>query len=166
MNLTQLTILGSDRKFQMESLNAMFQHATEGIIIANSKGHIIRANPSSERLFGYAKGELLNKVVEDLIPQRYSDKHIEHRKDYNENPHPRSMGKNMALFGKRKDNSEFPVEISLSHYQSKEETLFIFFIMDETEQKQHEENITRLNRELERKVGERTKVLEEALIEL
>ena len=166
MNLTQLTILGSDRKFQMESLNAMFQHATEGIIIANSKGHIIRANPSSERLFGYAKDELLNKVVEDLIPQRFSNKHNEHRKNYNENPHPRSMGKNMVLFGKRKDNSEFPVEISLSNYKSKEETLVIAFIIDITERKQHEENINRLNRELEKKVGERTKVLEEALIEL
>jgi PAS domain S-box-containing protein len=166
MNFPQLTILDSDKKFQMESLDAMFQYATEGIIIANSKGHIIRANPSSERLFGYAKGELLNKVVEDLIPQRYSDKHVEHRKDYNENPHPRSMGKNMALFGKRKDNSEFPVEISLSNYKSKEETLVIAFIIDITERKQHEENINRLNRELEKKVGERTKVLEEALIEL
>ncbi len=162
----QLTILDSDKKFRMESLDAMFQYATEGIIIANSKGQIIKANPSSERLFGYIKDELLDKVVEDLIPQRFSGKHVEHRQGYNKNPHPRSMGKNMTLFGKRKDNSEFPVEISLSHYKRGEENFVIAFIIDVTERKQHEENINRLNRELEKKVGERTKVLEEALIEL
>ncbi|MBI3519966.1 MAG: PAS domain-containing sensor histidine kinase [Bacteroidetes bacterium] len=150
----------------MESLDAMFKYATEGIIIADSKGSIIRANPSSEKLFGYEKGELLTKVVEDLIPKRFSEHHVEHRKHYNEHPRSRSMGKNMTLYGKRKDETEFPVEISLSHYKRDDETLVIAFIIDVTERKQHEENINRLNRELEKKVGERTKVLEEALMEL
>ena len=72
----------------------------------------------------------------------------------------------MTLFGKRKNDTEFPVEISLSHYKSNVETLVIAFIIDVTERKLHEENINKLNRELERKVGERTKVLEEALMEL
>jgi PAS domain S-box-containing protein len=150
----------------MESLDAMFQYATEGIIIVNSKGLIIKANPSSEKLFGYAKDELMGKVVEDLIPKRFSGHHEAHRKQYDAHPHPRAMGKNMTLFGKRKDNSEFPVEISLSPYKKGEETMVIAFIIDVTERRQHEENIVRLNRELEKKVGERTKVLEEALMEL
>jgi PAS domain S-box-containing protein len=161
-----LPTLDLDKKFQMESLDALFQYATEGIIIANSKGQIIKANPSSEKLFGYGVGELVDRVVEDLIPKRFSGHHEEHRKQYNAHPHPRAMGKNMTLFGKRKDNSEFPVEISLSPFKKDGETMVIAFVIDVTERRQHEENIIRLNRELERKVGERTKVLEEALLEL
>ncbi|MGZ3862194.1 MAG: PAS domain-containing sensor histidine kinase [Bacteroidia bacterium] len=150
----------------MESLDAMFLHATEGIIIADARGNIIKANPSSEKLFGYEAGGLINKTVEDLIPKRFAEKHHHHRDNYNKNPHPRSMGKNMTLYGMRKDKSEFPVEISLSYYKKENETFVIAFIIDITERKQHEESIIRLNKELERKVGERTKVLEEALIQL
>mgnify|MGYP003349675205 CR=1 FL=1 len=112
----------------MESLDAMFLHATEGIIIVNAKGEIVKANPSSEKLFGYLPGELINKEVEELIPKRFAEKHHQHRDNYNQNPHPRSMGKNMTLYGMRKDKSEFPVEISLSHYKSDNEILVIAFI--------------------------------------
>lgn len=150
----------------MESLNALFEHATEGIIISNKKGEILRANPSSERLFGYEKGELLGKYIEDLVPRKYNESHKENRENYNKSPHARSMGKNMDLFARRKDDSEFPVEISLSYYKQEEETFVIAFVIDITERKRHEANVIKLNQDLEKKVDERTKVLHEALIEL
>lgn len=161
-----MAILETKNKVDMESLNALFEHATEGIIVSDKAGKIVKINPSAERLFGYEKNELLGKTIENLVPRRYSEGHIKHRDNYNTHPHARSMGKNMDLFAKRKDDSEFPVEISLSYYKQKEEQFVIAFIIDITERKLQEENIKKLNQDLERKVDERTKVLHEALIEL
>jgi PAS domain S-box-containing protein len=151
----------------MQSLNALFEHATEGIIISDKNGRIVKANPSAERLFGYHKGELIGRIIEDLVPRRYQESHTRDRSNFNRNPHARAMGKNIDLFARRKDESEFPVEISLSHYKNDEgETYVIAFVIDITERKRHEQNIINLNHELERKVDERTKVLHEALLEL
>ena len=150
----------------MESLNALFEYTTEGIIIANQSGTIIRANPSSEKLFGYDKGELLDQKIEILVPHKFSHSHEKHRDNYNKNPHPRSMGKGLDLYGKKKNGTEFPVEISLSHYKTNEELFVIAFIIDRTERKEAEERIKRVNAELELKVEERTKILKETLHEL
>lgn len=159
-------ILESENRFRMQTLNALFEHATEGIIISNKAGTIVKANPSSERLFGYNKGELQGRVIEDLVPDKYSETHLKGRNFYHNNPHARSMGKNYELLGRRKDNSEFPVEISLSYYKQDEETYVIAFVIDITERKKHEASVIRLNHDLEKKVEERTQVLQEALIEL
>ncbi len=161
-----MSILDQHKKFEMESLNALFEHATEGIIVSDKKGKIIKANPSSEKLFGYKPGELLGKTIEDLVPMRYKENHVGHREGYNKSPHARSMGKNIDLFARRSDDSEFPVEISLSYYKQGDDTLVIAFIIDITERKKHEEAIKKLNIDLEKKVDERTKVLHEALLEL
>lgn len=161
-----MSILASQRLFEMESLNALFEYATEGIIVSDKTGKIIKANPSAERLFGYAKDELLGKIIEDLVPRKYKSQHERYRENYNKNPHARSMGKNMDLFARRKDDSEFPVEISLSYYKKEDETFVIAFIIDITERKKQEASILQLNGTLERKVEERTKVLHEALLEL
>ena len=150
----------------MENLNALFYFATEGIIIANDHGIIVRANPSAEKIFGYEKDEFLGVKIEQLIPNRYKEKHISHREHYSESPHPRSMGKNMDLFARKKDNSEFSVEISLSPFKDTTGSYVIAFIIDISERKLHEENIKKLNHNLENKVKERTKVLQEALHEL
>jgi PAS domain S-box-containing protein len=158
--------LGANNSVKMESLQALFEYATEGIIIADKSGTIVRANPSSEKLFGYQKDELINQKVEVLIPMRYEKSHQKHRDGYNKNPHPRSMGKGLDLSGKRKDGQEFPIEISLSHYKSNEEQYVIAFIIDVSERKLAEENIKRVNAELELKVDERTKILKETLHEL
>lgn len=163
---SKMAILGFKNTVDMESLNALFEYATEGIIVSDKLGEIIKANPSANRLFGYENDELIGKRIEDLVPRRYSEGHVKHRENYNAHPHARSMGKNMDLYAKRKDDSEFPVEISLSYYTQKQEQFVIAFIIDITERKLQDENIKKLNQDLERKVDERTKVLHEALIEL
>jgi PAS domain S-box-containing protein len=161
-----MNILVENNATEMESLKALFEYATEGIIIADKSGNIIRANPSSERLFGYEKNELINQKIEILVPNRYSGTHEKQREGYNKNPHPRSMGKGLELFGKRKNGQELPIEISLSHYKSNDELFIIAFIIDVSERKQAEERIKRINAGLELKVEERTKILKETLHEL
>lgn len=134
---------------EKEIVEALFLYATEGILISDKKGDIIRVNPSAERMFGYEKGELLGKKIEVLIPQRVADKHVAHREEFNKHPHPRSMGAGMNLFAKRKDNSEFAVEISLSPYTKGNDYYIIAFIIDITIRKKIEDDIIKKKEELE-----------------
>lgn len=149
-----------------EGLDALFQYATEGILVVNERGEIIRINPSAERLFGYGKGELLGKTIEALVPKRFAGKHTGYRENYGAHPHARAMGAGMELFGLRKDGSEFPVEISLSPYTSAEGKFVIGFIIDITIRKQAEERMKNYSAELEKQVRDRTLILEEAIKEL
>ncbi len=135
-----------------EGIDALFLYATEGILITNDKGEIIKINPSAEKLFKYEPNELLGKKIEVLIPQRFSA-HKEHRENYNEHPHARSMG-------------EVPVEISLSPYSNKEGKFVVAFIVDITLRKQAEERMRNYSAELEKQVKNRTMILEEAIQEL
>ena len=148
------------------SLDALFEYATEGILIADSKGCIVRINPSAERMFGYNKGELLEKKIEILIPDKLTSKHEFHRDKYNERPHPRSMGGGVELFGKRKNGSELPVEISLSPYNNGTEKFVIAFIVDITERKKVEERIKNYSIDLEQQVKDRTLILQDAVNQL
>ncbi len=158
--------LEPDNNLLKDSLTELFECTTEGILISDSEGCIIHANPSAHRLFGYENNSLPGKIIEDLIPERYVDKHKQQRQTYNEVPHPRPMGKMMNLSAKKKNGTAFPVEISLSHYIKDSRLYIISFIRDITERKEHEESIKRLNQELEKKVNERTNVLQKYLIEL
>jgi PAS domain S-box-containing protein len=148
-----------------EGVDALFLYATEGILITNEQGEIISINPSAEKLFRYEPGELLGKKIEVLIPTRFSA-HKRHRETYTENPHARAMGDGVELYGLRKDNTELPVEISLSPYSSPEGKFVVAFIVDITQRKQSEEKLRNYSFELEKQVRNRTMILEEAIQEL
>lgn len=149
-----------------EGIDALFLYATEGILVANDKGEITRTNPSAEKLFGYQKDELIGKKIEVLVPKRFSGNHVEHRDKFHQNPHPRSMGREMELFGLKKDGSEFPLEISLSPYSTDKGKFIIAFIVDTTLRKKAEEKLKNYSFELEKQVKNRTLILEEAIQEL
>lgn len=148
-----------------EGIDALFLYATEGILITNENGEIIRINPSAERLFKYEPDELLGKKIEVLIPKRFSA-HENHREKYNDHPHARSMGADIELFGLKKDGIEIPVEISLSPYSNSEGKFVVAFIIDITLRKQTEERMKNYSAELENQVKNRTMILEEAIQEL
>ncbi len=158
-------------------MTSLFENATEGILLTDSKGKILIVNPAASRMFGYAKEELKNKTIELLIPQEYRERHVNLRQDFYQHPKNRDMGAGRDLFGCKKEGTVFPVEVSLSHYKKENELYVIAFIVDISRRKEMEQNLVRkqkeletvtnqirkLNTELERKVEERTKILKEAL---
>jgi PAS domain S-box-containing protein len=169
-----------NREQKENLLQELFQHATESIIVVDSNGNIVLINPATEKLFGYTQEELSQKKVELLMPARLEKKHAAHRQHYNQNPHARSMGIGMDLSAKKKDGTEFPVEISLSPFESDGQLFNIAFIIDismrkkvEKEMLEHQKNLESVTQELkaanerlEIKVQDRTKVLQEALNEI
>lgn len=145
---------------------AIFSFATEGILIANRLGEIVKTNPSCSKLFGYEPGELIGKKIEILIPKRFAENHGNHRDKFNEKPKARSMGSGLNLFGLKKDNTEFPIEISLSPFNINENNFTIAFIIDITERKKAEEKEINYRIELEKEVEQRTLILKEAITKL
>lgn len=161
-------------------MTSLFENATEGIILTNGRGLIVLVNPAAERIFGYQAEELFDKPIETLIPERYKPKHEGLRNGFYQHPGNRVMGAGRDLFARKKDGSDIPVEISLSHYRKNDELFVIAFIVDITTRKLIEadmlhkkaelEKITaqirQMNAELEVKVEERTLILKEALQKL
>lgn len=159
---------------------SLFENATEGIILTNKEGKIVLVNPAAEKIFHYKAGELIGKPVEVLIPERYQHKHVGLRNEFYKHPQNRVMGHGRDLHARKKDGSDVPVEVSLSHYQRDNELFVIGFIIDITFRKQIEENMVRQQKELEKvtsdirklnmgleaKVEERTVILKEALMKL
>ena len=155
-----------DKMDSKQGIDAIFQFATEGILVTNEKSEIININPSAEKLFGYEKGELIGQKIEVLIPKRYTEKHVSHRDNFHQNPHARSMGEGMELYGAKKDGSEFPVEISLSPYSNQQGKFVVAFIIDISRRKLAEEKLKNYSVDLEKQVGNRTLILQEAITEL
>ena len=159
---------------------SLFENATEGIILTNGVGNIVMANPAAEKTFDYAKGELNGQPIEILIPDKVKPHHHQLRGGFYHKPSNRVMGQGRDLNGRKKDGTDIPVEVSLSHYRRDEELFVIAFIVDITQRKQIEnsmlnqkaelEKITgkmrQLNADLEVKVEERTLILKEALQKL
>jgi PAS domain S-box-containing protein len=158
-------------------LTSLYENATEGIILTNGVGNIVLVNPAAERMFGYNSGEIIGKPIEILIPDRVKPHHNQLREGFYEKPSNRVMGHGRDLNGRKKDGTNLPVEVSLSHYKKNDELFVIAFIIDITKRKEIEGNmlkqqkelekisdeIRKLNAELEAKVEERTLILKEAL---
>lgn len=137
-----------------ETFHALFNFASIGILITNSSGEIQMANKYIAQQFGYEEGALIGEKVEVLIPARYTERHVKHRTNYSNNPHSRPMGLGMELSGRRKDGTEFPVEVSLGHYKIGSDNYSLAFVNDITQRKETEQAIIQLNTHLEEKVKE------------
>lgn len=162
---------------QRNWIEALFDHATIGIVVTNRSGLIINFNKQAEKDFGYTKEEVIQRPLEILLPPGIKGRHEEYREGYYEHPTPRSMGHGRDLYAQRKDGNVFPVEVSLSSYTVNSDLFVIAFVINITVRKHQEEivlkqkeeleqitkEITQLNVSLEKKIDDRTKMLRETL---
>jgi PAS domain S-box-containing protein len=123
--------------------HALLESASESILLVNAAGRIILVNAAGERMFGYTRNELVGAELEVLLPERARAGHLDHRKRYFAGPRVRPMGIGLDLKARRRDGSEFPVEISLSYVESDEGTVAMAFITDITQRKRVEAELQR-----------------------
>jgi PAS domain S-box-containing protein len=134
-------------------LRSMVQSAPVAIAVTDEKGHIVLVNDKLADMFGYTGAELVDKPIETLMPERYRAGHVAYRDEYAGSPRQRPMGSGLDLAGRRRDGSEFPIEVGLSFYRSGERVWSMATVADITRRKQNEEF-------LERRVQERTREIE------
>jgi PAS domain S-box-containing protein len=124
---------------------ALLDAAPDGIIVCDGHGVLVLVNGETERMFGYAHDELPGASIELLIPERVRPRHHHHLASYTAAPRLRPMGSNLDLHGRRKDGTEFPVEISLSPLTTERGLLIIAGVRDVTDRRELEREKKRAN---------------------
>jgi protein-histidine pros-kinase len=136
----------TDRKRAEKKFRDLLESAPDAMIIADRMGKIVLVNSETEKLFGYERTELLGQTIELLVPQRFAETHASQRTGFFANPQSRPAGSGMDLIGKRKDGTEFPVDISLSPIETEDGMLVSSSIRDITERKTFERSLQNANR--------------------
>ena len=169
-----------DRRRAEDQFRQITDASPAGILLVNGQGEIVLANPQMEYMFRYTSAELVGKPIELLVPEAVRERHPELRNAFFANPRMLDLGANRTIRGRRKDGSEFPVDIVLKPFQAGEETHALALVLDITERKQAEDELrdhrarlstmvdartaelSTANAALQREVAER-KVAEEAM---
>jgi len=126
----------------------------DAVIAVDRDGTIVQVNTQAQDLFGYDREEMIGQKVEMLVPESYRPQHHRHREHYAEKPKTRRMGAELDLYGRRRNGSEFPVEIGLSPVATENGTFVLSAIRDISDRKRIAEELRRANEELHRRTAE------------
>src|SRR5271169_6592688 len=126
----------------------------DAIVAVDRDGTIVQVNSQAQKLFGYERDELVGQKVEILVPESYRPQHHQHRKNFADAPKTRRMGAALDLHGRRRNGSQFPVEISLSPVSTENGMFVLSAIRDISDGKRIAEELRRANEELHRRTSE------------
>jgi len=160
--LTQQEQAARDQARSERRFRELLEAAPDAIIEVDREGRIVLLNRVSENMFGYSREELLGRSVDLLIPQDLRTRHAEHRQRYWNTPSTRPMGSGLMLQGKRKDGSEFPVEISLSPVESEGGLRVTAIIRDISKRRTAEDRLRAVQENYTRELEQRNRLIERA----
>ncbi len=123
----------TQQKSAEEKFSGLLESTPDPILVCNNRGEFVFVNKQFESKFGYSRDELIGKTLEMVLPEALLKKHEELRKKYFQKPYLRFMGQGRELIGRRKDGSEFPIEVSLGPFNTNEGYLVTAAIRDTTE---------------------------------
>ncbi len=133
----------TERKRAEERFRLALEASPSAKLMVDAAGRIVLVNAQTERLFGYAREELIGQPVELLVPERSRGRHPEYRGAFAAAPRARPMGAGRELYGLRKDGREVPIEIGLNPLEIEGEPFVLSAIVDITERKLAQAKIQR-----------------------
>ena len=126
----------------------------DAVVAVDHDGTMVQVNAQAQELFGYDRDELIGQKVEMLVPESYRRQHHHHRENFAQTPKTRRMGADLDLYGRRRNGSEFPVEVSLSPVATESGMFVLSAIRDISDRKRIAEELRRANEELHRRTAE------------
>jgi len=148
-DITEHVLLTRDLEAARRSARSLIESASDAMVIVDAEGGIQLANAATERMFGYDREQLIGRSVEILIPERFRGLHPPHREAFFASPRARAMAAGLELHARRRDGTEFPVEISLSPLESADGLLATASIRDVTEHRRAQRALVDANTRLE-----------------